>query len=292
MPWAFDRQFFRDFLLDLAADVIGCGIFAIAMRVFIAPNGIAPGGVSGLSVILNHLIPQIQIGAWSLLVNIPLLLMGLRWLGKGFALRTLLTVVILSFMIDYVAVLLPQYQGDVMLAALFGGVLMGIGLAPVYMRGSTTGGGDIISRVLLIRYPHLQMGRILLAIDATVLLLSAAVFGRIETALYGLVTVFSSSKLIDSLLYGMDTGKLVYIMSQKADEITQNILCDLQRGCTLLRSIGGYSGQDAKVILVAVRRHQYFPLKRLVRRLDPGAFVIATDSSEVLGQGFKPFDQG
>lgn len=274
--------------IDLLFNLIGCGAFSVAMQVFIAPNQIAPGGVSGLAVVLNHLIPQVQIGLWSFLINIPLLLIGLKFLGRKSTLKTLVTVLILSFMIDYVAVYLPEYTGDALLASLFAGALMGAGLAVIFMRGSTTGGSDIISRLLQLKYPYIQLGKILLVIDVLVILLSALVFGRIETALYGMVTVFTSSRMLNSVLYGMDTGKLIYVMSRKSAEISKEVLTQLQRGCTLLKSTGAFTQTDAQVLLVAVRMSQFFQLKQLVHELDPDAFMIVTDSSEVIGEGFKP----
>lgn len=274
--------------VDLLFTAVGCGIFSIAMRVFVAPNQIAPGGVTGIAIIVNHLIPQLMIGAWSLVINVPLLLIGLRFLGKKFTVKTLLTVLILSTLIDYVAVHLPEYHGNPLLAALFGGALMGTGLGIVFMRGSTTGGTDIVSRLLQLRYPHIQMGRILLSIDVVVILLSAVVFGSIEAALYGMLTEFTSAKMIDSVLYGMDTGKLVYVMSHKSVEISQKVINGMGRGCTLLKSTGGFTQTDSQVLLVAVRTPEYYSLKRVVHEIDPLAFMIVTDSAEVIGEGFKP----
>lgn len=273
--------------LDILSDLVGCGLFAVAMHVFIAPNQIAPGGVSGLAVVLNYL-TGVHIGTWSFLLNVPLLLLGLKFLGWEFTGKTLVSVSILSIMIDYVVVFLPEYTGDALLASLFSGVLMGAGLALIFMRGSTTGGSDIISRLLQIRYPYMQMGKILLAIDIVVILFSAIVFEKMETALYGMVTVFTSAHMLDSMLYGMDTGKLLYIMSAKSAEISGRIISELHRGCTMLKSTGAFTQNDFQVLLVAVRRQQYFQLKHIVHEIDPAAFMIVTDSSEVIGEGFKP----
>lgn len=280
------RGKYQQSALDLLFDFVGCGIFSVAMHMFMVPNQIAPGGVSGLSVMFNYL-TGIPIGALSLFINIPLLLLGWKFLGRKFALKTLKTVVIMSFMIDYVGVHLPEYKGDALLASLFAGALMGSSLAIIFMRGATTGGSDIISRLLQRKYPYLQLGKILLGIDVVVILLSAVVFGRIETALYGMVTVFTSSRMIDSVLYGMDTGKLVYIMSQKSGEISKQVISELHRGCTLMKSTGAFTGEESQVLMIAVRRTQYFQLKRIVHDIDPKAFIIVTDSSEVIGQGFK-----
>ena len=277
------------FAIDMVFTLVGCIIFAVGIYVFIQPNQIAPGGVSGISIMLHYL-TGLPVGVLSLLMNIPLLLLAWKFLGWKFTGQTLMSVATLSFMLDYVAVLLPQYEGDPLLAALFGGALIGTGLAVVFMRGFTTGGTDIISRLLQLKYPHLQLGKILMVIDLIVILTSAYVFGRIETALYGMVAVFTSSRMVDSLLYGMDTGKLVYIMSCRAVELSERIIEGLGRGCTILKSTGAYTKQDSNVLMVAVRRPQYYILKKMVREMDPKAFIIVTDATEVLGEGFKQIE--
>lgn len=277
----------RDIILDVLFNIIGCGVFAVAMHVFIAPNQIAPGGVSGLAVVMNHL-TGFPIGTWSFIINIPLLLVGFKFLGWRFCGKTLLTVSLMSFMIDYVAVYLPVYQGDALLASIFAGTLTGTGLAIIFMRGSTTGGTDIVSRLLQLKYPYIQLGRIIFATDVAIISFSAFVFGSIETALYGMVLVFTSSRVIDGILYGMDTGKLIYIMSQQTNEISKEIITELHRGCTLLKSTGAFTQNESQVLMVAVRTPQYFQLKRIVHRVDANAFMIVSDASEVIGEGFKP----
>ncbi len=279
----------KKWVIDQLYTLIGCLIYAIGIYVFIQPNQIAPGGVSGMSVMLQYL-TGIPIGALSLLINIPLLLMALKFLGRRFTGQTIMSVVTLAVMIDYVAVWLPQYEGDPLLAALFGGAMIGIGLAVVFMRGFTTGGTDIISRLLLLKFPFLQIGKILMGIDLVVIITSAFVFGRIETALYGMVAVFTSSRMIDSILYGLDTGKLVYIMTSQPMQLSERIIQDLGRGCTILKSTGAYTKQDSNVLMVAVRRSQYYALKKLALKIDPKSFIIVTDTTEVLGEGFKHMD--
>ena len=274
------------FGVDQLYTMAGCLSYAIGIYVFIQPNQIAPGGVSGVSIMLHYL-TGMPVGALSLLINIPLLWLALKFLGRRFTGQTIVSVVMLAVMLDYVAVWLPQYQGDPLLAALFGGTLIGVGLAIVFMRGFTTGGTDIISRLLLLKYPHLQIGKILMVIDIMVILTSAYVFRRIETALYGMVAVFTSSRMVDGLLYGLDTGKLMYIMSAKSEEVSGRIIQDLGRGCTILKSTGAYTKRDSQVLMLAVRRSQYSVLKKMVMQIDPTAFIIVTDATEVLGNGFK-----
>ena len=186
---------YREGLLDLLFTATGCLVLALGMQMFIAPNQIAPGGASGLAVVLHSLIPAVGIGSWSFFVNIPLLLIGLKFLGWAFTLKTLGTVVLMSVMIDYGVQWAPVYRGDVLLACLFGGALLGAGMALVLMRGFTTGGTDILSRLFQLKFPYVQLGRLLLLIDLFVIALSAVVFGTIETALYGVVTVFTCARV-------------------------------------------------------------------------------------------------
>lgn len=281
--------FVKKCMIDQLYSLFGCFVFAVGINVFIQPNQIAPGGVSGMAVMLNYL-TRIPIGALSLFINIPLLLLALKFLGRRFTGQTVMTVVTLSIMIDYGAIRIPQYEGDAILAALFGGALIGIGLAVVFLRGFTTGGTDVVCRLLQLKFPYVQLGKILMGIDFVVIITSAFVFGRIETALYGMVSVFTSSRMIDSILYGMDTGKLVYIMTTHPEQLSQKIIKDLGRGCTILKSTGAYTKKDSNVLMVAVRRSQYIILKKMALKIDPKSFVIVTDATEVLGEGFKHID--
>lgn len=273
--------------VDLAFYFVGSVIFAVGMQMFIAPNQIAPGGLSAVAIVLNYL-TDLPIGMYSLLMNIPLLLFGLKFLGWIFTAKTLAAVVVMSVCTDAFA-FLPPYRGDEMLAALFGGLLLGVGMALVFMRDSTTGGVDILSRLIQTKLPHISMGKLLMMIDAVIIFGSAAVFGKLETVLYSLIAVAVCSYAIDTMLCGLDRGKVVYIISQNSRKISKRIITELDRGCTLLQAKGAYSEEAQQVILVAVRMAQYHRLREIVHREDSRAFVVVTDSSEVLGEGFKPF---
>lgn len=273
-------------LKNAAMDFFGCFLFAVSIQMFIAPNQVAPGGISGLAVVLNFL-TGFPIGAWSFIMNVPLLLLALKFLGLNFTLRTLISVALSSLLTDYVAVLIPAYTGNALLACLFGGILMGAGLGLVFMCGSTTGGTEILSKLILLKQPHWQLGRLMFVIDLVIIVFSAIIFGKMETALYGIVTVYIASYVIDSLLYGLEKGKLVYIISKQSDRIADRIMQELDRGCTLLDSMGAFSKQQSHVVMVAVYRQQYYALKKLVREEDPNAFIVITDATEVIGEGFK-----
>ena len=278
---------FKKIGLDVLGDIAGSLVFAVGLHCFTVPNHIAPGGVSGLSTLANYLW-NAPIGLVSFLINVPLLLLALKFLGRSFTLRTLRTVAIMSIVMDVVIVPVPVYTGNTILAALFGGVCMGAGLAIVFMRGSTTGGSDIVSRLLQLKYPYLPIGRLILFIDLAVLLLAALTYRNIETLLYGMIAIFTSTRIIDSLLYGLDSGRLLIIMSEQPQQIADEIIARVGRGVTFLNGEGAYSGISRKVILCAVRNQQYFRIKRIVNEIDPEAFLVVTEANEILGYGFNP----
>ena len=237
------KQKAREFLLDVLYDGAGGAVFAIGLGCFVGPAQIAPGGVSGLSIIINYL-TGLPVGSLNMGINIPLLLLAWRFLGRRFTLKTLRSVFIQSVMIDLVGLWLPVYAGDRIMSALFGGVAIGVGLAPVFMRGSTTGGTDIVSRLIQLRFRHVSIGKLLFMVDTAVLLLSVAVFRNIETGLYGMITIYTSNRILDGILYGLDTGKVVLVISEKNQQIAQQVMDRLERGATFLQAEGAWSGQE------------------------------------------------
>ena len=242
-------------------------MFAIGLGCFVGPAQIAPGGVSGLSIIINYL-TGLPVGSLNMGINIPLLLLAWRFLGRRFTLKTLRSVFIQSVMIDLVGRWLPVYAGDRIMSALFGGVAIGVGLAPVFMRGSTTGGTDIVSRLIQLRFRHVSIGKLLFMVDTAVLLLSVAVFRNIETGLYGMITIYTSNRILDGILYGLDTGKVVLVISEKNQQIAQQVMDRLERGATFLQAEGAWSGQEKKVLLCVVRAVQCYRVEEIVRGVD------------------------
>ena len=277
----------RDFLLDTLYDMAGGVVFAVGLGCFVGPAQIAPGGVSGLSVIINYL-TGLPVGAVNMCLNIPLLLLAFRFLGRRFTVKTLWSVFLQSVMIDLVGLLLPVYTGERIMAALFGGVAIGVGLAPVFMRGSTTGGTDIVSRLIQLRFRHISIGKLLFMVDTMVLILSAAVFRNLETGLYGMITIYTSNRVLDGILYGMDTGKVLLVISRRETEIARQIMDRLERGVTFLAGTGGWSGQERKILLCAVRAAQSYKVEEIVRGIDPEAFVIVLEANQIAGEGFRP----
>lgn len=272
--------------VDLLATVVGTFLVSLSVYYFSAPNQIAPGGVTGISTILHHLF-DLPIGVVAMALNLPLFLLGLRYLGKLFMLKTAVSLVCFTVFTDYVLVYLPVYQGNKLLAAVFGGVLMGAGIGLALLRGASTGGMDIVNKLVSRRMPHLKLGRITFFTDMIVVLSSAVAFGSVDTALYAIVSLYISSLALDGVLYGLHLCKFIYIITEEADAVCDGIISQLHRSATLLRSYGAYTKKEKPTVMVAVRQNEYYTLKKLVYSIDPNAFMIVTAASDVMGVGFE-----
>ncbi len=265
--------------------VIGANIYAGGFRLFLYPNDIVPGGVSGIAMIVNRL-TGFPVGTLALLLNVPIFLIAWRVWGGRFLLGSLLGMAVSSLMIDVFAYLPPLVTGNPLLGALFGGAIVGFGLGLVFSAGASTGGSDIVAKLLRLRLPYLNMGRLVLATDVVVIFAFALIFRDFESLLYAIIASFMSSKLVDGVLYGFDYAKVAYIISDRWADLSQRITEELQRGVTLLAAQGAYTGREKQVILCAVKQQQIVALKRLVRAIDPQAFFILCEAREVLGFGF------
>lgn len=195
----------------------------------------------------------------------------------------------MSAVLDYVVVYFPTYTGNALLASLFGGVCMGAGLAVVFMRGSTTGGSDILGKLLQLKAPHIRLAEMLI-LDC-LFCAAAIVYRNIEASLFGLIAMYASAQVMDGILYGLENGKLVHIVSTQNDEITKDIIAHLNRSATILKGRGAYSGTEMDVIMVVVRKTEFFKLKTLVHSHDPNAFIVVTEAGEIIGEGWKPIDK-
>lgn len=276
----------KEILKDILNDVAGLFLFASGIYVFTSKNQIAPGGVSGIATLVNYL-TGIPIGLTSFFINVPLLVLAFIFIGKRFVVRTLTSVVILSFMLDIGVIWLPVYQENELLAAIFGGVCLGIGLSIVFMRESSTGGGDILGKLVQLKHPYLSIGKILLVMDCIVISMSAFVYKNIESAMYGMITMFITTKIVDAFLETCDRGELLFIMCSKSSEIAQEITHQLRRGATFLNGRGAYTGNSKEVLIVAVKKREVYKAKTLINYIDPNAFIVATEAGEILGEGFK-----
>ncbi len=280
-------------LRQIAADVVyitlGSGCFGLSVSLFSAPNDIAPGGVTGLATLANHLW-GLPIGAITVAANIPLILIAWLRLGRAFAARTLLGLALSSLVMDTMAEFLPPFSSDRLLAAIFGGVLTGVGLGLILSRGATTGGAEIVARLMERRWPYIPIGRLLLLLDGGVIALSAAVYREAESPLYAIILVYVASLITDRLVYGGRRGKTVLIISRQHTAITRRVLDELGRGVTLLSASGGFTGEPQQVLLCAIRRTELFTLKQIVSSVDPAAFVLLLTADEVLGCGFSALE--
>lgn len=273
-------------MLDAVIIIAGCVIYAFGLVIFLEPNNIAPGGVSGIALIINYAFPSVSIGGLIIILNIPLFLAGWKFEGKPFLIKSVFGTVISSILIDLFSGFY-NYTDDPLLSAIYGGLLIGVGLGLVFTRGATTGGSDIIGRLLKVKFPYLSMGRLVLFADVIVVTIAAIVFGHFNYALYALIALSICSVVLDKILYGVDTAKVAYIITSRPEEVFRRIDSELERGATYLNGEGAYSGKPTKVILTAIRLQQIAELKHIVRDVDPSSFVIISDAQEVLGDGFR-----
>ena len=264
---------------------LGCAIFALGFDLFLEPNGLTAGGISGIALIVIHLAPITTVGVATALMNFPLFFFGGKKIGMRFFIGSIIGTVFFSMFIDLFAGL-PVPETEPLLAALYGGVICGAGLGIVFVNQASTGGSDIVIRLLKLKYRNLPIGTISLAFDFVVCAATGVVFGDISNMLYSLITVYATSQLIDAMVYKFDFSRVAYIISKEHKRIADSINYDLRRGVTYLYAQGYYSGDDTKVILTAVKQGQLADLKDLVVRIDPNAFIIVQDAHQVLGDGF------
>ena len=269
---------------------LGAVIYALAFDWFVAPNQIAMGGVTGLAQIVNALVPVLPVGVLSILVNVPLFLAGWRLLGGRLLVSSLYAMAVSSLAIDVIAWMHTFPPMDPILATLYGGAGMGVGLGLVFSQGATTGGTDIIGKLLKLKFPWLPIGKLGMIPDMVVVILAAVVFGTVNAALYGLIQMYLLSKVMDMILYGWDTSRVAYIITDRWEETVQGLL-DMNRGVTLLQGKGAYTGAEKQVLLVAFRQREIVPIKRMLREIDPKAFFIVCDAHEILGEGFGDYQK-
>ncbi len=266
-------------------------IYALGFNWFYKPNNIAFGGLTGVAQVINSLLPWAPIGTVVIVLNIPLFLAGWKLLGGHLLLSSLFAMATSSIFIDAMDAIYQFEPLDPLLACIFGGVLLGFSLGLVLQQGATTGGTDLIARLLKLKISWLPMGRLLMVIDLIVIVAAAVAFRSLYTALYGLVALYISTMVIDAVLYGMDNAKVAYIISDDYDTIANGIFQELDRGVTILHGEGAYSGAEKKVLMCAFKQRQIVTIKRLVKEIDPSAFIIVCEAHEVLGDGFREYKQ-
>jgi len=267
--------------------LLGCLIGAAAYPTFLVPNSIAPGGLTGIATILNYLFHW-PVGITSLALNIPLFIIGYRTMGKIFAFRSLLATLLFSVLIDLLP--LPVVSNDPLLGTLFGGVVLGIGLGLILRGGATTGGTDMVARMVHRKFSFISVGAFLFFFDFLVVLAAGLLIGGSE-ALYALINIYVSSRVVDTVMVGFTGNKACFIMTADWTSISQRIMKEIGRGVTFLNARGAYSGAERPVVLCVAARQEISAVKRIVQEEDANAFMFITDAHEALGEGFARLDE-
>jgi len=276
----------RAVTFDLICYFFGAFIFSAAVNMFIYPSEISPGGLTGVAAVFEYIL-SVPMSISVLVLNIPIIVVGFLKFGGSFILRTGVATVFVSLNLSLTAKLLPVFNIEKILAAIFGGILMGAGISIVMLRGATTGGIDIIAKLINDRFRHISVGKIILSIDAVVILLASIAYRNFESALYSVVSMYSASGILDLVIYGADKGKLVYIITDEPHKICRDINVKLKRGVTTLKGFGGYTRKEKEVLLCSVRKYEISAIYGIIKLYDPTAFVIVSDAAEITGQGFK-----
>lgn len=284
-----NKSSLKEHILSFLIITLGSAIYAVGFVWFYQPNEIASGGLTGFAQIIHHLFSFIPVGITVIVLNIPLFILGVKFIGGKLLVGSLWAMFISSVFIDTLAPLPFWQPTDPILAAIFGGVCMGLSLGLIIQRGSTTGGTDLLARLLKLKLAWFPMGKLLLAIDLVVIVLVAIAFGNVKSMLYGAVAMYISSLVMDFVLYGMNTAKVAYIISDHNDEITKTLVHQLDRGVTILHGQGAYSGSDKKVLMCAFKQKEIATIKHAVKDIDPAAFLIVCDAHEILGEGFRAY---
>lgn len=276
--------------INIGKILFGCAMFGLGFNLFLEPNGLNAGGISGLSMVLTHFIGFGTVGLFTALFNLPLFAIAGWKIGKRFLIYSFIGMILSSLFIDAFAVL-PSPGTEPLIGALYGGVLCGFGLGVVFSTGGSTGGSDIIVRLLKRAWPNVPIGVINIVFDMLVALLTGLVFKDISRTLYSGVAIFISGRVMDAVVYSFDYSRVALIISKHHETIAAAIAKDLDRGATYLHAEGSYSRADTKVVLTAVKRQQLADLKRIVVEIDPDAFIIVQEAHQVLGDGFAKYSK-
>lgn len=277
----------KQYLKSYALITLGSVVYALSFDWFVAPNHFAMGGVTGLAQILHYLFPAVTVGAASALMNVPLFLIGWKKIGGYLLVSSLYAMVVSNAAIDGLNLLFDFRPMDPILAAIFGGGVMGVGLGLVFAQGATTGGSDIVAKLLKLKWPWLPIGKLVMVPDTAVMLLVALTFGQFSAMLYGFIKLYTCSRAMDAVLYGTVDSRVAYIISDKWRELSGTLL--QRRGVTLLQGRGAYTGTEKQVLMIAFKQKEIVDLKRRVYELDPEAFLIVCDARDVLGNGFSAY---
>lgn len=277
----------KESLKDYLFIFVGVFLVALSLEYFFIPNNIAAGGLTGLAIVINHYIPAISTGPLVFIMDLFLFIIGFIFLGKNFGVKTIVSSFSLAGMMTFIETFLEPkaLTNDLMLASIFGTLITAIGMAIVFNANASTGGTDTIAKILN-KFFHIDIGKSLLAVDFIVTLLGAITFG-INIGLYGLLSVIINGIAIDKVIEGFHVCKEVTIISKKNDEIGKFIMEELERGCTFLKGVGGFSGKDTFVLYAVLGRNEFIKLKQYISKVDPNAFITVGEVHEVMGEGFR-----
>lgn len=279
------RKSIQELLGDILVFILGGVMYSVAVNCFLVKNNILNGGFTGLSAILRYLLGT-PIGTVIFILNLPLFFSAYRKLGAKFVIRTAIATFVMSTLID-IGAQLPFYGNDLLLSSLFGGVLSGAGLGIIFIRNATTGGTDIIAKLIALRYPHISIGRSILIFDAVIVALGGLVFKNAESMLYAAVVIFLSTQTIDYIIYGVNRGAMIMIITENGKMIRNIILSELRRGVTVLNGYGGFDSRKREVLICACFDNQTGNFIKKIKSADENAFFIVTQSKAILGNGFK-----
>lgn len=292
----FDSKRLGTLVLDVLLCALGSFMYAAGVVLFIEPMQFVPGGVTTLAILINYLVPVLPVGALVFVINVPLFIMSWRAFGFRFIAKTLGCSALLSVFIDVLTPLSKKYEfllysgNEKLLGAIFGGLIMGVGIGIVFLRGATTGGTDIVGRLLRIKFPHVSVGKLVMAGDLVVIALAGIIYRSFETVLFSLVIVFLNSLAVDYVISGRNHSKMIMVMTSKPDEVMRDIMTVIGRGVSVFDAVGGYTGEERKMLMCVVRAHEVAQVRRVIAQYDEKPFIVITDSNEVLGEGFKSYN--
>lgn len=275
----------REYVVKYALVALGSALFAAGFQFFLYPNSIIVGGVSGIAMIINYLV-GLPVGIMTIVLNIPLFIIAWKHFGGKFIISSLVGMLLSSVLVDVLAVIDYSPTDDMLLACLIGGAIKGLGLGLIYYAGATTGGTDIIAKFVRLRFPYINFGTIVLLTDAVIIIAFAAIFDRVEAAMYAVIAMFVVSKVIDLVLYGIDNSSVCYIISENSEQLIKDITDKLHRGVTILSGEGAYSHKDKQVLLCVIKRTQIADIRKIIKNIDENAFFIVSDAKNVFGKGF------
>lgn len=275
----------KDYVWQYVLIIIGSALFAAGFQFFLYPNSIIVGGVSGIAMIVNYL-TDLPVGVMNIVLNIPLFIIAWRQFGTKFVIGSFVGMMLSSVFVDLFALVSYSPTNDMLLACIIGGAIKGLGMGIIYYAGATTGGTDIIAKFVRLKYPYINFGTLILLTDAIIILAFAIIFHKVEGAMYAVIAMFVVSRVIDLVLYGVDNSNVCYIISEKSEQLVNDITDSLHRGVTILEGEGAYSHQNKQVLLCVVKRTQVSDIRKIIKNVDENAFFIITDAKNVFGKGF------